>query len=418
MRHRRWHGLWLAYLSAGFCVLVFMVLSTGILGLQQRILGLTNETREVLVPQFLEQIRAVRNLEMLAHYGSLAAKAEDRAVRQEAAFLAAFAAANPGNQSDEQTRVLASNAYQLIQSIAAGEHDPADWAAMERALSSRADEVAVSIGQVVTQRATNIRDDSLTVRNLAIALAVLFTLSMGMMLVLGRFLMVRIKVKSELFNEASHDFRQRLHGLQLLINTAKRSRAPHDGGAVLSSFEATTNDLQRYLESLLEIARLDAVAIRPIIRKVVLQEVFQRLELQFQDAASHHGVDIKFRHTRLCCMTDENMLLRILENLIANAMKFARSRVLVAACRRGGRVEVCVIDNGPGMPEFNRRSLYKAFVQGGGDAQQAGQGFGLGLSIVMRLAGLLNAPVNIATKAGRGSMVRVRFDSVDHSVVA
>ncbi len=410
MRHRKWHGLWLAYLSAGFCVLVFTVLSTGILGLQQRILGLTNETREVLVPQFLEQIRAVRNLEMLAHYGGLAAKAEDSAVRQEAAFLAAFAAANPGNQSDEQTRQLASSAYQLIQSIAARERDPAEWAAMEKALSSRADQVAVSIGQVVTQRATNIRDDSLTVRNLAIALAVLFALSMGMMLVLGRFLMVRIKVKSELFNEASHDFRQRLHGLQLLINTAKRSRAARDGGDVLSSFEATTNDLQRYLENLLEIARLDAVAIRPLIRKVVLQEVFQRLELQFQDAASHHGVDIKFRHTRLWCMTDENMLLRILENLIANAMKFARSRVLVAARRRGDQVEVCVIDNGPGMPEFNRRSLYKAFVQGGGAAQQAGLGFGLGLSIVMRLAGLLSAPVNIGTKEGHGSMVRVRFD--------
>jgi len=408
MRQRKWHGLWTAYLWAGFCVLVFTILSTSILGLQQRILRLTNETSEILIPQFLEQIRAVRNLEMLAHYGSLAAKGEDPGVRQEAAFLAAFAAANPGNQADDQTRLLASDAYHLIQAIAAREQNPGEWKPMEKALFSRADKLAVSTGQLIMQRATTIRDDSLTVRNVAIALALLFAGGMGMMLILGRFLTGQIRVKSELFNEASHDFRQRLHGLQLLINTAKRSPASR-GSTIVTSFEATTNDLQRYLENLLEIARLDAVAIKPVPKKIVLQEIFQRLELQFQEAALHHGVDIKFRHTRFSCVSDEKMLLRILENLIANAMKFARSKVLVAACRRGGQIEVCVVDNGPGMPEFKRRALYKAFVQGGGDGQQAHQGFGLGLSIVMRLAGLLNAPIKISAKAGRGSMVRIRF---------
>ena len=59
MRARKYASLWPASLWAGVCVLVFTVLVVGILGLQQRILALTNETRDVLVPKFLEQIRAV-----------------------------------------------------------------------------------------------------------------------------------------------------------------------------------------------------------------------------------------------------------------------------------------------------------------------------------------------------------------------
>ena len=51
----KWQGLWIAYLSVAICVLVFTVLSLSILGLQQRMFLLTNETQEELVPQFIER---------------------------------------------------------------------------------------------------------------------------------------------------------------------------------------------------------------------------------------------------------------------------------------------------------------------------------------------------------------------------
>jgi signal transduction histidine kinase len=411
MRGRQYASLWAAGLWAGVCVLVFTVLVMGILGLQQRILAQTNETRDVLVPKFLEQIRAVRNLEMLAHYGSLAVTAADPVTRQNAAFLAAYAAANPGSQTDERTRRLATKAYQQIQAFAARERDPAEWKALEEELSARADELAVATGNLVMQRATSIRDASLTVRNVAIALALLFAGSMGTMLVVGRSLTARMRAKSQLFNEASHDFRQRLHGMQLLINTAKHA-PPAQGAAIMSRVQATTDDLHRYLENFLEIARLDAVVLKPVIQQVVLHDVFQRLELQFQEAALHRDVDIKFRHTRLSCVTDERMLLRILENLVANAVKFTRSKVLVAARQRDGRVEISVTDNGPGWPEPSMRNPCHPFVQvSDAPAGSTPQGFGLGLSIVTRLAALLDAPIRIATRTGHGATVYIGLGS-------
>ena len=407
----KWQGLWIAYLSAAICVLVFTVLSLSILGLQQRMFLLTNETQEELVPQFIEQIRAVRNLGVLIQHGSVATRAAGRQVRQKSAVLATFAAANAASLDDDDTRQLVSQASELIQEIVAGERDANEWRQMEQALSLRADLLAVSTGQRVMKRASDIRDDSLIVRNVTIALAALFAFSIGLMLLLGRFLTRRIKLKSQLFNEASHDFRQRLHGMQLLINTARRLPAKQVSGIMLS-LTAVMGELQRYLDNFLEIARMDAVAVRPQIGRVSLQRVFQRLELQFEEIAKYNNIDIKFIHTRAIVFSDERILLRILENVVSNAIKFARSKVLVATRCRAGVTEVFVIDNGPGMPDDSDDKLRGEFIQGDGAPKPGatGGGFGLGLSIVTRSAKLLNASVRISSRAGHGSMIRLIFD--------
>jgi len=391
-------------------VLVFTVLSLSILGLQQRMFLLTNETQEQLVPQFIEQIRAVRNLGVLIQYGSVAAKASDWQVRQKAAVLATFTAANAASLDDDETRRLVSQASELIQEIVAGERGAGEWPQVEKALSLRADLLAVSTGQLVMKRASEMRDDSLTVRNVTIALAMLFTFSIGMMLLFGRLLTKRIKLKSQLFNEASHDFRQRLHGMQLLMNAAHRLPAKQVSGTMLK-LKAVMGELQRYLDNFLEIARMESIAVRPEMGDVSLQKVFQRLELQFEEVAKNDKIDIKFIHTRATIQSDERILLRILENLVANAIKFARSKVIVAARYRAGKTEVWVIDNGPGMSAARGHNLHREFIQGNHAPKPGtpGGGFGLGLSIVMRSAKLLDASVGISSKTGHGSRVRVRL---------
>lgn len=396
---------------AGFAVctfvLLFSALSFGILSLQQRIVNVTNETRDVMVPKLLEQLRTVRNLEMLRHYGSLAAKTTDKVVRQDAAYLAALATLSPVNENDTPTQRVVDEAYGLIRNIAARDSDPSLWPAMEDRLTQRADEIAINMGNMALQRATDIRDDSLKVRNIAITLALLFGTSMLVMLLLGRAVLTENRTKNQLFNEASHDLKQRLHGMQLLINTAQRAQPSHNV-AIVSRLVPNITDLQRYLDNFLEIARLDAAGKKkPATETIAIQSVFQQLELNFEDTALHNRIDLKFRNTTLLCRTDQRLLLRILENLIANALKFTRTRVLVAARQRLGLVEVLVIDNGPGMPAgYAENDLYKAFIQGD---THLDRGYGLGLSIVKRLSDQIGVAVSIRAKAGRGSTVRLRF---------
>lgn len=410
MKLRDVHIQLTVYLAAGLFIAAFTAMALGILAVQQRIVGVTHETRDVMVPQFLAQIRVVRNLETLRYHGGLAVKGADPQVRREAAYLAALIAAHPSSQGDEATRALVAEANLYVQSIVAGHGSALAWTPMEDLLTARADALSVATGNLVLQRATDIRDASLLVRNLAIALAVLFVSSMVLMVVLGRNLVVRLRTKNQFFNEASHDFRQRLHGMQLLINTAQRTPV-HRAPAIVAKVKAATADLQRYLDNFLELTRLEAVAVRPVSSEVMLQDVFQRLELQFEESASHRQVDLKFRYTGETLRSDERILLRLLENLISNAIKFARGRVLVAARRRVGQLEIWVMDDGEGMPELPQLGLFKAYVQGTNArrVRASDRGFGLGLSIVMRAAGLLSARVQVQAREGRGSTVKVAF---------
>ncbi len=221
----------------------------------------------------------------------------------------------------------------------------------------------------------------------------------------------KLRTRNQFFNEASHDFRQRLHGMQLLINTAERTRTPGSVPAIFARVKSAVADLQRYLDNFLEITRFETVSVFPVKANVALQDVFQRLELQFEDAAQLRRVDLRFRHTPLTLRTDEKMLLRILENLVSNAIKFCNGRVLVAARTRAQGVEIRVIDNGAGISEAEKAAIFDAFVQGrsADRSRVTDGGFGLGLSIVLRSVVVLGATIDIQSVMGRGSTVSLTF---------
>ena len=400
---------WAAYLLFGAFSVLCAVLSMGVLTLQQSIVDGIEETRTAMVPNIQGKIRTLRNLEMLRHYGAVASQTTDEQVRRNVVYMAALVATNV-DKVDDYTNQLAIDADALIRAVASGQQGPEQWGPMEGRLSRRADELTSDTGQQMLNRVEEIGSHSLQVRNLSAMLAALLIGCIAVIAAVGFFLKVELKERKRLFNEASHDFRQRLHGVQLLVNTVQRT-PPKAAQPVLSRIKAVMGELQRFLDNFLEIARMDAVAVRPEMQDVSVQKIFQRLGIQFEEVAKHKKVDIKFLHTRASICSDERILLRILENVVANAIKFARSRVLVAARRRAGKLEVWVIDNGPGMPQGRDHNLRREFVQGS-DAPKpgmAGGGFGLGLSIVTRSAKLLGASVAFSSKAGLGSRVSLRL---------
>ena len=400
---------WAAYLL--FCAFSVLcaVLSMGVLTLQQSIVDGIEESRTVMAPDIQRKIRTLRNLEMLRHYGAVASQTTDEQVRRNVVYMAALVATNI-DKVDDHTNQLAIDADALIRAVASGQQGPEQWSPMEGRLSRRADELTSDTGQQMLNRVEEIGNQSLQVRNLSAMLAALLIGCIAVIAAVGFFLKVELKERKRLFNEASHDFRQRLHGVQLLVNTVQRT-PPKAAQPVLLRIKAVMGELQRFLDNLLEIARMDAVAVRPEMQDVSVQNIFQCLEIQFEEVAKLKKVDIKFLHTRASICSDERILLRILENIVANAIKFARSRVLVAARRRAGKLEVWVIDNGPGMPQGRDVSMRREFVQGS-DAPKpgmAGGGFGLGLSIVTRSAKLLGASVVFSSKAGLGTRVSLRL---------
>ncbi len=388
---------------------VFSVLSMSILGLQQKIVDISNETRTAVVPKLLVQIRSVRNLEMLRQFGAITVQSDDQSVRQEASLYASFAAAYPSTHTDESTQALVNEASKYIQGVADQNQDKGNWLEIDRKLAAKADQLAVDAGIIILERAKYVETSALEVRNVSIGMTMLFVVCILFMLALERWSAFQIKLKNKFFSEASHDFRQRIHSMQLMINAAQRtpiSSAP----AFFSKIISVTSELQRYLDNFLELARLQSVETKVSHESFDVQSVFQQLEIQFEDLADSKGVVIKFRFTPAKVISDERLLMRILENIISNAIKFSSGKVLVAAKNYNNRTEIWICDNGLGMPDSEDSSLLGEFVQGR-NSRQIGhfeQGFGLGLSIVMRLAELLSAKIEIYSRNGAGSLGPVR----------
>lgn len=220
-----------------------------------------------------------------------------------------------------------------------------------------------------------------------------------------RQLAIQADQDCRLFQEASHDFRQRLHAMQLLLHTLQQSD-PHEGRQLLAKSQYVVLNLQTYVKDFLELARLKVGQAPPAYEPLAVQQLFQELELGFEDVALERHIDLRLRACDLHVVSDRKLLLRILENLLANACKFARSRVLVAARRTAGGVTLEVWDNGPGIAEQDRLRIFDAYYQVAQSCHAQNEGVGLGLAIVMRLCGVLDHQVSVHVRHGL-TLVRV-----------
>lgn len=219
----------------------------------------------------------------------------------------------------------------------------------------------------------------------------------------------KLKTRSQFFQEASHDFKQRLHAMQLLVHTTIKS-AHVEAPMLLAKIESAVSNMKNYVAHFLEFTQLETSANQPIVSTVHLQSILQKLEVEFEDVALQKKVDLKIRFTRLSLMTDEKMLLRIIENLLSNAIKFARSRVLVGIRKSNEGLSIEVWDDGPGIPPSKRELVFEAFYRNRLD-HGFHEGVGLGLAIVKRLATCLNYRIKIFSVEGKNNVVKIIIPS-------
>jgi CheY-like chemotaxis protein len=138
--------------------------------------------------------------------------------------------------------------------------------------------------------------------------------------------------------------------------------------------------------------------------------VFDRLALEFHAEAGERELRLSFARTRLVVRTDPLLLQRILGNLIANALRYTPAGgVLVGARRRGDRVVLEVLDTGIGIPPEQQQRVFEEFYQVGNPGRDRRRGLGLGLAIVRRLVGLIDADIQLDSVPGRGTRLCLRL---------
>jgi len=213
---------------------------------------------------------------------------------------------------------------------------------------------------------------------------------------------------------ASHDLRQPLHAMGLFIDGLLSSATAAQRPAVLRLQEGT-DFMGVLLDDLLEISRLDAQVLTPAIGNVSLAALFDQLGAQHAPRAAASRVRLVWRDRGLAVRSDPALLLRIVGNLVGNAIAHSgpEGTVLVAARRRGARVRIEVRDNGVGIAPIHQTRIFEEFYQVANTERDRRQGFGLGLSICARIAALLGTHIELRSALQAGSTFSLELTGAD-----
>ena len=216
--------------------------------------------------------------------------------------------------------------------------------------------------------------------------------------------------KTRFLAAAGHDVLQPLNAARLYVSSLTELAAdagPEERMSLARNVDASLEAVEEILGALLDISRLDAGATKPEIGDLALQDIFRQLDIEFGPLARSKGLKLKFVPTKLIARTDRRLMRRLLQNFVSNAIKYTpRGRVLIGCRRRTGGLRVEVWDTGLGVPEDKQRAIFDEFLRLDQGARAA-RGLGLGLSIVQRLGRVLQHPIGVRSKLGKGSVFSV-----------
>jgi signal transduction histidine kinase/CheY-like chemotaxis protein len=211
------------------------------------------------------------------------------------------------------------------------------------------------------------------------------------------------RAKTRFLAAASHDLRQPMHAISLMVG-ALRPRGSGAEREIMARLERSVELLDGLFNAILDLSKLDSGAVKPEIAEVPLGTILEPLELHFGPAAAAKNLTLSVFASRAVVKTDAALLARALRNLVSNAIKYTRKgRVLVGCRRRGERVLIAVWDTGVGIAAGNLDQVFEEYFQAETRPPDRREGLGLGLSIVKRLARLLDSEVTVSSVVGVGS---------------
>jgi signal transduction histidine kinase/CheY-like chemotaxis protein len=215
--------------------------------------------------------------------------------------------------------------------------------------------------------------------------------------------------KTRFLAAASHDVLQPLNAARLYVTSLVERSQGGQEATLAGNIDASLEAVEEILGVLIEISRLDTGRLEPDITVFPLNEVFERLKVEFAPLAREKALDLRIVATQSWVRSDRRLLRRLLQNLVSNAIKYtATGKVLLGVRRRGDRLAVLVSDTGPGIPKSKRTIIFKEF-QRLEETASAVRGLGLGLSIVERIGKVLGHPIGLQSVPGSGSTFSVEL---------
>lgn len=226
--------------------------------------------------------------------------------------------------------------------------------------------------------------------------------------------------KTRFLASAGHDILQPLNAARLYCSSLIETAGKGPAGAAAANIESSLESVETILGAVLDISRLDAGAMKPVDTVFRLDGLLRQIGTDFQPLAAEKGLQLTIMPSSVAVETDRNLLRRLVQNLVSNAIKYTRSgRIVLGVRRRGELAEIQVIDTGIGIPGDQLNTVFGEFTRLDEGMREA-QGLGLGLSIVDRIARVLRLELQIYSDRGLGTRFSVILpvtDAPEESIV-
>ncbi|MCB1687444.1 MAG: HAMP domain-containing histidine kinase [Halioglobus sp.] len=202
---------------------------------------------------------------------------------------------------------------------------------------------------------------------------------------------------------ASHDIKQPLYALSILTDTLLMSDPPKSIAAILQNQRDSIDQMSDHFDALMDIGRFQGGSFEPSLSVFYLGEFSRRIDAEFAQLCAKRGLAWQLAVEDVAVRTDANLLLRLLRNLLANAVQYTdHGEVRCSATAVEDRVEFIVADTGRGIAPEHLKTVFEQFVRLENNGT-GGAGRGLGLSIVEKIDTALDLGLQMTSTLGEGT---------------
>ena len=224
--------------------------------------------------------------------------------------------------------------------------------------------------------------------------------------------------KTKFLAAAGHDLMQPFNAAALFASMLSKKT---QGGELADLSKGVVNSLdsaQSILTMLLDMTKLDAGVLKVQQSVFPLNEILSSLAQEFSIIAEQKGIKLSYLPSSLFVYSDKNLLRRVVQNLLSNAVRYTSTGKIVLGVRRGAcsneniekskKIRILVCDTGNGIAADEQQNIFGEFHQL--DNPNSSEGIGLGLTIVERICRLLGHRISLESTLGRGSCFSIHLD--------
>lgn len=216
--------------------------------------------------------------------------------------------------------------------------------------------------------------------------------------------------KTRFLAAASHDLLQPMNAASLFVSILRQQQEGTDNeqSQLVKRIDRSLKASEQLLSALLDISKLDSGMYDPEPESIHVPELFEQLRRRFKALAGNHDLVLRVHPIECVIFSDRNLLYRILQNFLANAIHYTETGGVLLGCRvRGDKLRISIWDTGIGIADAEVKAIFQEFHRLDYARRLDEKGLGLGLAICDRIARMLNHNIDVSSRPGRGSCFSV-----------